>query len=232
LFNKLLTFLSKNFFINSTFSFKVFFEKLSPNAKTPERGTLFSAGYDLFAANDINISSNNCGLVATDLAIKMPDGFFGKICDRSSVALNKKLSVKGGVIGMFNSIFQKKFLLNIFILDPDYRGNIGIILFNHNQVDYNVKKGEKVAQIIFQKFCRNTVLVEKDELEKTERGSKGFGSTDNQPTLSSDYKLKNFKLKKINKSYKNKEYKCMLCNKKFQSLDDINDHYQSHFNGY
>ncbi len=77
----------------------MFFEKLSQNAIKPEKGTPGSAGYDVFAAEDVIIPAKSNALVPTDIALKMSEGIYGKICDRSSYALKKKLSVMGGVIG-------------------------------------------------------------------------------------------------------------------------------------
>jgi len=104
--------------------------------------------------------------------------------------------------------------------DSDYRGNIGIILFNHTSTDYQVKKMDKIAQIIFQHYCHDTILLKCSKLDWTSRGNKGYGSTDT---------IKQTK-KKTKK--KTKVYKCMLCKDKFKLLDDLNDHYQTHFNGY
>ncbi len=89
---------------------------------------------------------------------------------------------------------------------------------------------DKIAQIIFQPYCHNTVLLETSGLDSTIRGSKGFGSTDETSNLVNDPMFP--QIIKKDKSYKNLEFKCMLCTEEFEYLDNLIDHYQLHFNGY
>ncbi|SRR5258708_17166184 len=67
--------------------------------------------------------------------------------------------------------------INFLLIDPDYRGNIGVLLFNHGKVDFFVKKGDRVAQLILEKYLHGAVLIEGEDLDKTERGVNGFGSS-------------------------------------------------------
>jgi dUTP pyrophosphatase len=83
---------------------------------------------------------------------------YGRIAGRSGLALNHSLTVGAGVI------------------DQDYRGNIGILLFNHSLTDYVIKKGDRVAQLILERIAIYAVE-EVLELSQTERDSAGFGST-------------------------------------------------------
>ena len=61
-------------------------------------------------------------------------------------------------------------------MDYDYRGNVGVILFNHGEADFEVKRGDRIAQLILERICMADAL-EVDELSETERGAGGFGST-------------------------------------------------------
>ena len=63
------------------------------------------------------------------------------------------------------------------MIDQDYRGNIKVVLFNHSESDFNVDKGQRIAQLIVEKICIPK-LVELPELPETQRGSRGFGSTE------------------------------------------------------
>jgi dUTP pyrophosphatase len=62
------------------------------------------------------------------------------------------------------------------VIDPDYRGNVGVVLFNHADVDFHVKPGDRIAQLVLERFAIADV-VEVAELEATVRGAGGFGST-------------------------------------------------------
>jgi uncharacterized Zn-finger protein len=101
------------------------------------------------------------------------------------------------------------------MLDPDYTGNIGVILFNHNNIEYDVKKHDKIAQIIFEHYAHNVELIEDKVISKSERGNKGFGSTDHEILLKQ-------------KAKKTKLVRCEQCNSWFTSWKDLNDHYLSH----
>ena len=134
------------------------FKKLSSNATTPRRGSCNAAGFDLFSAESKPILSNGHDFVQTDIAIILPRGTYGRIAPRSGLAVHHSINIGGGVI------------------DPDYRGNVGVILFNHSQTTFHVSKGDKIAQLLVEKICLPK-LVEVHELENTERGVKGYGST-------------------------------------------------------
>lgn len=134
------------------------FKKLSHSAFPPSRATPFAAGYDLKSPCDVVIPKRGNTLIKTDLAISLPEGCYGRIAPRSGLALNHCLDIGGGVI------------------DKDYTGNVGIIVFNHSDKDFLVKRGVKVAQLICEKIIYPD-LFEIEELEVTHRGSSGFGST-------------------------------------------------------
>ena len=95
--------------------------------------------------------------------MSMPSSCYGRIAPRSGLALKKFIDVGAGVI------------------DEDYRGEIGVVLFNFGNDDFEVNMGDKVAQLIFEKI-KTLVVVETDSLEETGRGDRGYGSTGIQST--------------------------------------------------
>ncbi|ALA62392.1 dUTPase [Turkeypox virus] len=99
-------------------------------------------------------------LVMTDIIIDIPEGLYGRISPRSGLACNHFIDVGAGVI------------------DRDYRGNIGILLFNFSKDVFYVNKGDRVAQLIFEKIAHPEIREVKtvEELSITERGGSGFGS--------------------------------------------------------
>lgn len=97
-------------------------------------------------------------LVKTDIQIEVPTGCYGRVAPRSGLALKNSIDVGAGVI------------------DEDYRGNVGVILFNFSDLDFDVKKGDRIAQLICERIAYPK-LVEVDTLTETVRGEGGFGST-------------------------------------------------------
>lgn len=132
--------------------------KLSENAYPPQRATSHAAGYDLRSAYDYIVLKQNRTLVKTDLGLEIPEVCYGRIAPRSGLALNHFISVGAGVI------------------DRDYTGNVSVLLFNHSQSDFYIKKGDKIAQLILEMIVCPQV-VELSSLSQTERGDQGFGST-------------------------------------------------------
>jgi dUTP pyrophosphatase len=141
------------------------FKKLHPDAKIiqPRPG---DAGYDLCCVEDVWLETigekyedDRPSLVKIDthIAIEIPKGYVGLIRDKSSIG-GKGIVVCGGV------------------LDEKYRGNIIICLANTTNMPYNFRKGDKIAQLLIVPYV-TPQLIEVDELEQTERGDKGFGST-------------------------------------------------------
>ena len=135
------------------------FQKLSPNATTPQRGSRNAAGFDLFAAETKEFPAQSHGVVKTDIAIALPRGTYGRVAPRSGLAAKHFIHVGAGVV------------------DFDYRGNVGVVVFNHHSDKcFQVNKGDRIAQLVIEKIC-TPELVEVKELEETERGSGGYGST-------------------------------------------------------
>ncbi|XP_067941681.1 uncharacterized protein [Watersipora subatra] len=94
------------------------FAKLTEHAMAPTRGSKMSAGYDLYSAYDCLVPAKGKCLVKTDIQIELPQGCYGRVAPRSGLAHKHFLDTGAGVI------------------DADYRGNVGVILFNFNTEDY------------------------------------------------------------------------------------------------
>ncbi|KAK4188543.1 dUTPase-like protein [Podospora australis] len=133
-------------------------KKLSETARLPTRGSAFAAGYDLYAARDAVIPARGKALVDTDISIAVPAGTYGRIAPRSGLAAKHFIDTGAGVI------------------DADYRGPVKVLLFNHNDADFEVKEGDRVAQLIVERIY-TPEIVEVQELEESVRGAGGFGST-------------------------------------------------------
>ncbi|KAK9113128.1 hypothetical protein Scep_020647 [Stephania cephalantha] len=133
-------------------------KKLSEKAILPSRGSPLSAGYDLSSAIDMKVPARGKALVPTDLSISIPEGTYARVAPRSGLAWKHSIDVGAGVI------------------DADYRGPVGVILFNHSDVDFEVKTGDRIAQLIIEKVMTPEVQ-EVEDLDSTVRGSGGFGST-------------------------------------------------------
>jgi dUTP pyrophosphatase len=90
------------------------FVKLTEHARSPSRGSPKAAGHDLYSASSTTVPARGKELVFTDLQIQLPDGCYGRIAPRSRLALAHHIDIGGGVI------------------DQDYRGNIGVIIYNRS----------------------------------------------------------------------------------------------------
>ena len=104
------------------------------------------------------IPAGGRGVVKTDISIACPAGTYARIAPRSGLAVKKGIDVGAGVV------------------DADYRGNVGVVLFNFGTEDFAVDVGDRIAQLILEKVNMAPV-VEVEELTETERGAGGFGST-------------------------------------------------------
>lgn len=147
-------------------------KRLSNNAVLPKRGSALAAGYDLSSAHETVIPARGKGIVKTDLSMVIPDGCYGRIAPRSGLAWKKHIDVGAGVI------------------DADYRGNVGVVLFNHGAEDLEVKPGDRVAQLILERYAVFPIeeVEAGQELPSSERGAGGFGSTGVSTTSMSDDK--------------------------------------------
>lgn len=128
----------------------------------PERADNGCSGYDLRAANkeEIIIPANHWKLIPTGIKMEIPVGYEGQIRSRSGLAL------KNGVM-VLNSPGT---------IDASYRGEIGIILMNFNDVPFVVRPNDRIAQIVFAKV-EEAFFSFVDNISNTKRGEGGFGST-------------------------------------------------------
>jgi dUTP diphosphatase len=133
-------------------------KKLSETAILPSRQSKGAIGYDLYSDQGYIIPAHGKALIQTNIAVKIPDGMYGRIAPRSSLAHKHFIDIGAGVI------------------DPDYRGPIGVIMFNLSDEDFHVVYGDRIAQLILE-YAGTPGVLEVDELDETDRGEGGFGST-------------------------------------------------------
>lgn len=137
---------------------KVELKLLSEAAKIPTKGTDQAAGYDLYAAQNAEIDPLKRALIKTNISIAIPKGYYGRIAPRSGLAYKNGIDVMAGVI------------------DSDYRGDVGVILYNTGVDVFNIKQGDRIAQLIIEKcHVADWDLVE--DLSDTDRGEGGYGHT-------------------------------------------------------
>ena len=133
-------------------------KRLVNHAKLLVRGSTGAAGYDLHAAEKCTILANSRGVVKTGIAIEIPEGLYARIAPRSGLSVKKSIDVGAGVV------------------DRDYRGEVGVVLINHSSKDFEVYVGDRIAQMIVEQI-KTPEVEEQANLDQTERGDKGFGST-------------------------------------------------------
>ena len=136
---------------------KINFKKLYGGVYTPTKSNTTDAGYDLYSVNDVAIPKGYNALINTGIAIEIPKGFVGLIWDRSSLGV-KGIHRHAGVI------------------DCGYTGEVKVCLHNTSAVTYDIKKGDRIAQLIIQE-APHYELNEVQELGETDRSVGGFGST-------------------------------------------------------
>ncbi len=145
-----------------TFHVKV--KRVDPGSShpLPSYMTPHAAGMDLFArlAEDLVLAPGARALVPSGIAIALPDGYEAQIRPRSGLALRDGIT-------LVNSPGT---------IDPDYRGEIGVIVINHGSEPVTIREGDRIAQMIFAPFAR-AVFQEVDDLDETHRGAGGFGHT-------------------------------------------------------
>lgn len=134
-------------------------KKLCDTAQLPVRGSAGAAGYDLTSTEGCVILPGKRAVVATGISVQLPPGVYGRVAPRSGLAVKNGLHVGAGVI------------------DPDYTGEIKVVLFNHDENPFVVKPGYRIAQLILER-CETPTVEEVTVLEnQSERGAGGFGST-------------------------------------------------------
>lgn len=141
-------------------SSKIQIKRLRDTAVIPTRGSEKAAGYDLYATANYEIAPHSTIKVGTGISIALPDNSFGAIFARSGLATKKGLR-PANCVG---------------VCDSDYRGEYIVPLHNDTDEMMSIEAGERIAQLIVMPFIP-VEFEEVDELDETERGNKGFGST-------------------------------------------------------
>ena len=138
---------------------KINIKKLHPDAILPgyAHGPHEDAGLDLRALQRIILSPGVSQAVPTGLAIELPAGYEAQVRPRSGLALKHSITVNFGTI------------------DPGYRGEIRVVMFNLGHTDYTIEKGDRIAQMVIAPY--EAVVWEEGELGDSARGAGGFGSS-------------------------------------------------------
>lgn len=134
------------------------FKKLDPRAILPTRGSALAAGLDLYVIEELTIPPGERLLARTGLAVAIPEGYYGRVAPRSGLASKHGLNVLAGVI------------------DADYRGEIGCLLYNAGDETIQLSAQSKICQLIIEKIITPDAAWT-DDISDTERGDGGFGST-------------------------------------------------------
>lgn len=134
-------------------------KKLHPDAQLPAyaHGPKEDAGLDLCAIEQVVLRPGIAQAVPTGLAIELPPGYEAQVRPRSGLALKHSLTVNFGTI------------------DPGYRGEIRVVMFNLGREDYTVAKGDRIAQLVIGRY--EGIQWEEGELGDSARGAGGFGSS-------------------------------------------------------
>ena len=133
-------------------------KKNHPDAIIPSYQSINAAALDLYSLDNITLIPKQKHIFNTKIKMEIPEGYFGSIRDRSGLAANHGIHVLGGVV------------------DSDYRGEVGVILINLGDKEYNISKGERIAQMVIHEIPL-VQIQEVDSLSETKRDSGGFGST-------------------------------------------------------
>ena len=138
-------------------------KKIDDRAKLPTRGSEGAIGLDLYGIGlELTFPPHGRITIGTGLKIAVPKGFYGRIAPRSGLAFRHGIDVLGGVI------------------DEDYRGEVKVILHNTSTYEVRLPLNKPIAQLILERAEQAVVnWIDDDvELDETERGSNGFGSSD------------------------------------------------------
>ena len=138
------------------------FKKNTPDVELPIRGTFGSAGYDIVACldEDITVQPGETVKIPTGFATSFNKDYVALVFSRSGLATKNGLVVAQGTA----------------VIDSDYRGEWFIPLYNQSNQPQLVRCGDRIAQLVVQPVCRIRAI-EVDELNQTKRGDGGFGST-------------------------------------------------------
>ena len=123
----------------SSFLPKLRVKKLDPKAFIPTKGSEHAAGYDLYSIEQIIIPPNSKALVSTGISMAIPVGNYGRVAPRSGLACKNFIDVGAGVV------------------DADYRGEVKVLLFNFAKEEFKVGVGDRIAQLIIEKYTRTEI---------------------------------------------------------------------------
>lgn len=135
-------------------------KKIHPNAVIPQYKTSGSAGFDLYAIEDVEIQPGETKQIRTGLIFEIPEGYEIQIRPRSGMSLKTPLRISNAP----------------GTIDSDYRGEVMIIAENTSIMPFSVEKGTRIAQGVLQKVPQ-AEFIEVERVSETERGEGGFGST-------------------------------------------------------
>ena len=137
---------------------KLKFKRLTDTAKMPKYAHDGDSGMDICADEDVQILPHSYAKISTGIAAVMPDGYEIQVRPRSGMQCIK------GIVGAWGTV------------DTQYRGEIGVALYNHTDETYVVHRGDRIAQLVILPYL-TAEFEEAGELSATERGAGGFGST-------------------------------------------------------
>lgn len=138
---------------------KIKIKKINENAKIPFRSNPTDAGADLCSVENLTISPLSRVIVKTGICLEIPENYYGRIAPRSGLALKNGIDTMAGVV------------------DSSYRGECCVILYNTDKdKSFEIKIGDRIAQLIIESHF-NFDFEEVADLNATERGLGGFGST-------------------------------------------------------
>lgn len=142
--------------------YSVKIKKLDENATIPTYGSEFAAGADLYACmgEKVTINPHETKLIHTGIAMEIPTGFAGLVYARSGIASKRGLAPAN----------------KVGVIDSDYRGEIMVALHNHSESTQTIENGERIAQLVITPYVTADFILS-DELDDTNRGEGGFGST-------------------------------------------------------
>ncbi|AFA48226.1 dUTP diphosphatase [Acetobacterium woodii] len=135
-------------------------KKLSDEAVVPKYAHKGDAGMDLFSVEELLLKSGDSELIKTGISIELPENTEAQVRPRSGLALKHGITV----------------LNTPGTIDYEYRGEIGVILINHGKDDYQIQKGDRIAQLVV-KPVLVVEIQEVTELSETTRSNSGFGSS-------------------------------------------------------
>lgn len=159
---------------------KIRFRRLHPGAIVPEKATEGSAAYDVYCPFDFTMSHGR-HIIPLGLAMEIPYGYEAAIQPRSGYAakgfevINEPICDTDGNVKVEGYVTRADIDVEIGCIDSDYRGGIGVIVNSHETRPVTVRRGQRIAQMIFRRV-EDVEFEETDELSRTGRAG-GFGST-------------------------------------------------------